>query len=338
MSIFAFLDTEGKLQIADKTRLSAAKSFAAKNDTAITTATITPELTATPINIFNADPNQWFLDWAYSDFLFDVDATTGAIPFKVGSSMKNVSITPGKYQLSDLPALMKTAMETADPGSTKTWTYNATTRQFSLVSSNTITIYPSGLLEHLRFKESINGKSFEGDPIEYVIKKAVVDIQSASSSASKHSYIKVFDDTGDSLFSSDKDLIAVENNILGYLIKGRSSYLDFHRQAQEQILDWLWSNGYSKQGVNYEQKIRLTKWDILDYEDVRSWSTFMCLRLIYQSIRNAKDDVFKDKAKTYEGLELSARNQAALRIDLNKDKKADASERLDTWSGTVFRR
>ena len=61
--IFPKLNLETVLQVEDKTRLNASRSFV--SDGAVTDVLIEPELGAGFISVFNSDEEKWFLDWAY---------------------------------------------------------------------------------------------------------------------------------------------------------------------------------------------------------------------------------------------------------------------------------
>ena len=62
--IFPALSLETTLQVDDKTRLNASKSFVTNNET-ITNIEIEPEIGVGFISVFNTNPDKWFLDWAY---------------------------------------------------------------------------------------------------------------------------------------------------------------------------------------------------------------------------------------------------------------------------------
>lgn len=63
--IFGHLDREAVIQIKDKTRLDASKSFSPKGEQAIEYVKISPEVGVSLINVYDANPKNWFLDWEY---------------------------------------------------------------------------------------------------------------------------------------------------------------------------------------------------------------------------------------------------------------------------------
>lgn len=64
-NIFGHLDHEAVIQIKDKTRLDASKSFSAKGEAAIELVKISPEVGVGLIAVTDANPKNWFLDWEY---------------------------------------------------------------------------------------------------------------------------------------------------------------------------------------------------------------------------------------------------------------------------------
>ena len=63
--IFPSLTTETVMQIEDKFRLDASKSFISGEVESVTDILIQPELTESFISVFNSDSDKWYLDWAY---------------------------------------------------------------------------------------------------------------------------------------------------------------------------------------------------------------------------------------------------------------------------------
>ena len=59
------------------------------------------------------------------------------------------------------------------------------------------------------------------------------------------------------------------------------------------------------------------------------WSKFMTLRLIFEGLSNAIDDIFHEKAVRYRKMELEARDRAKYRVDLNNDGDVDDDEGFD---------
>lgn len=136
----------------------------------------------------------------------------------------------------------------------------------------------------------------------------------------------------DRLFSSDDELTAYEPDILNYIRQGRNSYLDVHRAAQDRILSYLDENRiWDSQGN------KLSKQAIVNLEEVNDWSKFMTLKLIFEGLSNATDDIFHEKANRYAEMEAKARNRAALRLDVDGDGNEDVNK-VDLRSIPMVRR
>lgn len=122
--------------------------------------------------------------------------------------------------------------------------------------------------------------------------------------------IRCVTEAADALFSSDSDLIAKEHDILSWLPAGFSSWNHVHRQAQKNILDWL-------------DEIRLVKEDgsrwkpseLARRDQVRRFSVYIALRMIFGSISNQVGDVFDQKREQYAALESSARNRNYISLE-----------------------
>jgi hypothetical protein len=67
MATFGFLEIESVVQVNDRTRLSAVKSFAPKGSSPITLVRIRPEASAPWVTVsgVNLTQKDWFLDWQY---------------------------------------------------------------------------------------------------------------------------------------------------------------------------------------------------------------------------------------------------------------------------------
>lgn len=177
--------------------------------------------------------------------------------------------------------------------------------------------------------------SSDGDK---VIKLEVTTDNSAASE--KEFILKVISKLDDCLFSSDQDLLKFEPEITCYLRKGRRSFLDIHRCAQALIIDWLQRQVEVKDcQINIDNgcvKRKLTKKDLWDLEEVRAWSVYQALVLIFEGLSNQVDDVFSQKKERYSELMYRARSRAEITVDYNQDGKADYREKIQT--GRLTRR
>ena len=131
--------------------------------------------------------------------------------------------------------------------------------------------------------------------------------------------IEVITATIDNLFSDDNDIRSHEDDILKWVREGRDSYLDKHRLAQSIILGEL-----DKDGIWKDDGERYVSSDIVDIQEFKEWSKYLVLRLIYESLSNATDDIFHNKANRYRGEEVSAKKRSVLRLDSNGDGETTA--------------
>ena len=144
--------------------------------------------------------------------------------------------------------------------------------------------------------------------------------------------IQVISAADDNLFSDDSDLTAWEPRLFDYLPEGKSSFKSSHREAQTQILDWL-----DAHEIRGRDRQRLTAAAVVDTKEVREWSKFLTLQIIFEGISNAVDDVFSVKALKYASHAQTASQRASIKLDTNGDGKADESERVQSGSIGVSR-
>lgn len=330
MSIFSMLDFEGKVQVGDKTRLNASKSFVIKGQDAISEVTILAGIDGTAVSVYDSDPNERYLDWVYESFSIDIDSTNNSLIFNEGGSNLTATIDAGSYTLTTLAAEIATQM---DAVGSNTYTVSVSNSVMTISSTGSFSIVESELSKQLFFDAGITANSQESDFIEYGIKKIEVFCDNGTNKSTKYFYQKVYSVEGDRLFCSDQDLTAHEPELMKWCVDGRSSFKDVIRRSQDLIIAWLDEKGYVN---SYQEKYN--KFDIVDLEEVRQWSIFMTLRLIMQGLSNQSEDVFSKKAKEYTIMETAARQRVILRLDTNKDGIVDATEGVSIYSGNIFTR
>lgn len=157
----------------------------------------------------------------------------------------------------------------------------------------------------------------------------------AGSTAVVSSTVAVVTEAADYLFSNDAEMSTHEPDILKWVKAGRNTFKDVHRAVQTEILDYLDEKGYVK-----IDKSKFVKTDLVDVTEVRQWAKFMAMRIIFEGIQNADDDIFEKKADHYEEKEIYHRNRAVLRIDTDGDGVVDndTDEGLSMSSGSLYRR
>lgn len=226
--IFPNLTLETVIQVEDKTRFDASKSFISGDSETITDVLIQPEASESFISVYNADSDKWYLDWAY-----------------VLDGVKTV--------------IVKVTTDIDPVGRTRSYSVTCLTEE------------------------------------------------------------------EDVLFSDDSDLISYEPDIEKYLRSGKSSFMNFHRKAQDIIISYL-----DEQKIWKNDNSRIRKQDIADITDTevkdqfRQWSTYQTLLLIFESIKVSNTDIFDTKKENYKDLRNGARKRSALRLDLDGDMVTDS--------------
>lgn len=139
----------------------------------------------------------------------------------------------------------------------------------------------------------------------------------------------------DNLFSSDNDLKAIEPDVMKWLPAGKTTWNFIHRKAQDKILTEIYKSRIL--GVDGE---KLTKDEVIDKAEVREWSTYLALSLIYNGISNAVDDVFSFKSSNYSKQANQYMNFSLniLKLDYDRDGSLGSSEKLDFRTGLMVRR
>lgn len=455
MPIFAHIDAEEKIQVNDRTRFDAGKTYSTVNETEFTYLAIAPGYGGTQIPVYNTDRRRRVLDWEFSEWRFDIDISNQLIDFNEGGSDLTATLTAGSYTFSGLLTEIQTQLNAA--GALTYTVANdgngsiviSATGVFDLVkdgpgrlalcdvisyfeeyqdkdsyTSNVIEFYPrqvsvyagvnraqvqtitclpntAAALQNKYFfiwsasdatkyyvwfnsdtigvDPSISGAIpiaiaiTTGDTASAVATAvaaaihAQADFNATSSSAvvtvtnaangwatgaqdgtsgftfavttygqlqvSDFIHIQTTIDPVDKLFSNDQELELEEPSIRKYVPEGKNSFKNVHRHCQTKILEYLDRQGFINiYGAKYEKE------DCVNLQEFREWSRYMALRLIFEGISNASDDVYAKKRDYYSEMEVQARQRAILRIDTDKDGIVDDSEGLDQNSiRLVFR-
>lgn len=343
------LDYEAKVQIGDKTRFDAEKSFATKDITAAISAVQIAPGSEDAIDVIDDDPRERWLDWVWTDWKWDIDETFNTIYFTVAGVEYEAVVDTGEFAVADLLVAIENVMTDSGAGAFEASVddLNQITIEADVAFTIQVRNKDAALLSILGFKlDSESAKtSFVGARVETARRKVDVLIGTTIPSGgaeedhedSKTFYVELYTPETDYLFSSDQDLLAEEPDILKWVSKGRSTHLSVHRKAQQHIIDWLNRNGY--RDIDGES---LTKWAVVDLDQVRLWSSYMALKFIFSGIKNAVDDVFGEKASAYEKLEVMARQRAVIELALTATSRTSGKPDKDmspsSWSGQVVRR
>lgn len=136
----------------------------------------------------------------------------------------------------------------------------------------------------------------------------------------------------DYLYSEDYELIQYEQDILKYIRDGRNTFIDFHRAAQTEILNYL-----DREGVRDVNGDKIIKTSFVDITEVKEWSKFIVLRMIFESLSNVKEDIFFIKAAKYKAMENEAKNRVILLFDVDSSGTVTANETISIKHGKLLR-
>lgn len=154
-------------------------------------------------------------------------------------------------------------------------------------------------------------------------KTVSIRITTDGSPVTKTATLVVVTSAADLLFSNDQDIVTHEPEIFRFLRPGRASFLDFHRKAQERILD----NLKQRNILNWDgTKIEAS--NIFDRDEVKQWSKYLTISMIYESVQNEVEDLFAIKARDYMNLASKASDRATIALDKNIDGAVDSSPDL----------
>ncbi len=335
MPLFPVIDIESLVQENDKTRVDVSKSYAAGVPD-ISLIEVTPSLSvADPIDVTELG----YLDWQF-EFKIDVTSANNKVDFVEAGAPLVATLDAGEYSLSELATEIATQMTTSGAltytgaASGDVVTISAS-GNFSILGVTGANVGGASVLASIGFiEDTALAASATGEQVKQITKTISVRVANETEERTITREIQVISELADKLFSSDDRLRKHESDVMKYLPEGRATFKDVHRRAQTLILAWLDTQGFID---NLGDKITVDAF--VDTEEVAEWSTMMTMRLIFESVHNAKDDVFEAKAKKYTELENFYRNRATIKMDLDQDGVADAvAERLDTRSCVVVRR
>ncbi len=323
-NVFAVLEIEKAVQVGDQTRLNGYKSFSAKNSPAIAIAQITPGTGASAVNIFDAKPENRYLDWIFTDWKFDIDSTNSAIDFSIGDSIFTANLTTGSYDEAALIAEIETQLDGA--GLTGVGVEIDADKKIKISADVSFKLLPetgitrnSQLLKHIGFQYDTNDSDTQtGEPMEYGLRKLTLEVAGAGANPQNDviKYLKVYSEFGDRLFCTDEDLRIHESDILRYVEAGRATFKNVIRKSQELIIEYFSAKG----DVDIDGN-PLTKWSFPITNNLRDWSVFMSLKLIMDDISKSPSDTYFQAARIYEGMEAVAR-QKFVATDYRKDGNA----------------
>jgi hypothetical protein len=339
MSIFPSLELSDAVQVQDKTRFNANKSFGTAT---ITSITVKPGADESAVELIALSDR--YLDWQFNVWNGDFDASNNKIDFVEDGNILVAALTPGTYTLATLAIEIKARME-AVGANIYTVVFDkddkltiSTTVPFDLLPYSGANSEQSALQIFSYFSEDQDDQIFKGlkeykaERLRWLPKIVTVFADDGADSLSIDKSIKLYSIAGDALFSSDQDLVGQKSDILKWTKAGRNSFLDFHRKAQNEIIDFFRGKGFIN---TYGDPLRLK--NFVKPEDLNQWSVFLTLRLIFDDISDEVDDIHYVEARQFEGREMRLRDRY-MRLDNDDDGVADKGEGINLTSGRLFRR
>jgi len=145
------------------------------------------------------------------------------------------------------------------------------------------------------------------------------------------------------VFSSDY-LMDIKNPfVLDYLAKNDTSFIRYHVAARDEIVQTLRNGGYIKmpgaiQDLFFQPSVNrqnITKWDLLDIEEVREAATFKAIAMVFfNESRNVEDKAY-NLYRQYQGKYGESFKLYYLSLDKDDDGKEDSNEKLASNESTV---
>ena len=138
------------------------------------------------------------------------------------------------------------------------------------------------------------------------------------------------------VLSNDKDLRFVPN-LSAHLSDGATSFIAFHQEARNQIIQNLRNSGKKINGYEDIFLKQVDQFDLLDIEELKQASKYLALHLIFDDLSKSNDDQYFTKAEKYlESYEASL-NSRLLSIDTNNNGKKDEVENVAVQFTRIIR-
>jgi hypothetical protein len=126
------------------------------------------------------------------------------------------------------------------------------------------------------------------------------------------------------VFSDDQDLKKRYHEIDEYLPQGETSHLLSHVAARDEIIQALRSHREYKNVNGSIQDV--TAFDLLDISQARLASTYLTLSIIFGSVFDDPDGIYRDRAKMYKEAYSNVMRNPYIDIDKNDDGIKDNNE------------
>lgn len=134
------------------------------------------------------------------------------------------------------------------------------------------------------------------------------------------------------VLSNDRDLSFVPN-LYEYLPSGLSSFIGFHQEARDLIVQTIRNSGkrilrYDPDGetLNDVSTRLVDVFDLLKVEEFRNASKYLALHLIYDYLSKSDDDSYRQKSDRFFAKYTDTMNTNLMTIDENDNGETDEAE------------
>lgn len=129
------------------------------------------------------------------------------------------------------------------------------------------------------------------------------------------------------VLSNDKDLSFVPN-LKDHLAPTSSSFIAFHEEARNMIIQYLRNSGKKINGYEDIFLKQVDQFDLLDINELKQASKYLALHLIFDDLSKSNDDQYFAKAERFWSSYESSLNDRLLSIDVNNNGIKDDIENL----------
>lgn len=127
------------------------------------------------------------------------------------------------------------------------------------------------------------------------------------------------------VLSNDRDLISSFPTLLSYLPDNAKSFIGFHQEARDTIVQYIQNSGKVIKDFKGEVK-SVDQFDLVNINEFKMASKKLALSLIFSWLSRDNDDRYADKASEYKEEYYSCLNSRLMTIDDNNDGKTRPTE------------
>ncbi len=130
------------------------------------------------------------------------------------------------------------------------------------------------------------------------------------------------------LYADDNDLSKENSTISRFLPSGDISFAPLHERVRDDVVQLIRNRGQSTRKTNADFARNITKWDFLDFNEIRQASIYYALEKIYFAASDGTDDKWLQRSKINNQMANEAMNMFFLSLDKDDDGQVDTDENL----------